>query len=134
MRVEPANRVNRAAILVGAVKAAVAIAVAVAANAGVLRAGIVVNGAKAARMAATLACRTSLLRKTKFRPKGGKRKGAPLRSPFFLWAAFVPALTGGPTLTFSCSPHPFVDRQSVVWGESVSVRLDLGGLGIIKKK
>src|SRR3546814_15960673 len=66
-----------------AVKAAVAIAVAVAANAAVLRAGIVANRAKATRMAATLACRTSLLRKTKFRPKGGKRKGAPLRSPFF---------------------------------------------------
>src|SRR3546814_17133023 len=76
--VRPANRVNRAAIVVRAVKAAVAIAVAVAANAAVLRAGIVANGAKAARMAATLACRTSLLRKTKFRPTGGKRKGAQL--------------------------------------------------------
>src|SRR3546814_12500540 len=51
----PANRVNRAAIVVRAVKAAVAIAVAVAANAAVLRAGIVANRAKAARMAATLA-------------------------------------------------------------------------------
>src|SRR3546814_11738443 len=26
------------------------------------------------------------------------------------------------------------DRKSVVWGKSVSVRVDLGGLGIIKKK
>src|SRR3546814_14784192 len=79
IRVRPANRVNRAAIVVRAVKAAVAIAVVVAADAAVLRAGNVVNGAKAARMAATLACRTSLLRKTKFRPKGGQRKGDTLR-------------------------------------------------------
>src|SRR3546814_12848631 len=30
-------------------------------------------------------------------------------------------------------PQP-VDRQSVVWGRSVSVRVDLGGRGLLKKK
>src|SRR3546814_16592186 len=29
---------------------------------------------------------------------------------------------------------PFSDRKSVVWGKSVSVRVDLGGRRIIKKK
>src|SRR3546814_19527737 len=31
-------------------------------------------------------------------------------------------------------PHHGIDRKSVVWGKSVSVRVDLGGLRIIKKK
>src|SRR3546814_17853366 len=30
--------------------------------------------------------------------------------------------------------HDAVERKSVVWGESVSVRVDLGGRRIIKKK
>src|SRR3546814_17385129 len=30
--------------------------------------------------------------------------------------------------------HPGVDRKSVVWGKSVSVRVDLGGLRILTKK
>src|SRR3546814_16698721 len=29
---------------------------------------------------------------------------------------------------------PYADRKSVVWGKSVSVRVDLGGRRIIKKK
>src|SRR3546814_16298133 len=31
-------------------------------------------------------------------------------------------------------PEPDLDRKSVVWGKSVSVRVDLGGRRIIKKK
>src|SRR3546814_12408103 len=67
IRVRPANRVNRAAIVVRAVKAAVAMAVAVAANGVVLRAGIVANRATAERVEAGRVCRQSLLRKNNVR-------------------------------------------------------------------
>src|SRR3546814_7999276 len=60
IRVRHANRVNRAAIVVRAVKAAVAIAVAVEADAAVVRAGIVENREKAARMAAKQIGRTQV--------------------------------------------------------------------------
>src|SRR3546814_20886845 len=39
------------------------------------------------------------------------------------------AVAGTPTHS-----HPSGDRKSVVWGKSVSVRVDLGGRRIIKKK
>src|SRR3546814_12026076 len=39
-----------------------------------------------------------------------------------------------PTSSPGCTNTPEVDRKSVVWGKSVSVRVDLGGRSISKKK
>src|SRR3546814_15367105 len=40
----------------------------------------------------------------------------------------------GPGCKFGALVRGRGDRKSVVWGKSVSVRVDLGGRGIIKKK
>src|SRR3546814_17373796 len=43
-------------------------------------------------------------------------------------------LDGVQTEGIALTPAPGADRKSVVWGKSVSVRVDLGGRRIIKKK
>src|SRR3546814_4802780 len=51
-------------------------------------------------------------------------------------AAVPPASMVSPrrrAISLPCS-IPTIDRKSVVWGKSVSVRVDLGGRRIIKKK
>src|SRR3546814_16065194 len=52
----------------------------------------------------------------------------------FKHGGFIDVLTDPSVQPLSVETHAQVDRKSVVSGKSVSVRVDLGGLSIIKKK